>query len=43
MILMDTGIGTGNSSYFLVVSEPVLDKFGTGKKSWNRYRQNLVS
>ena len=27
---------------FLVVSEPVLEKFGTGKKSRNRYRKNLV-
>ena len=30
---MGTGIGTGNFSYFLVVSEPVSEKFGTGKKS----------
>ena len=28
---MGTGIGTGNFSYFLVVSEPVSEKFGTGK------------
>ena len=28
---MGTGIGTGNFSYFLVVSEPVWEKFGTGK------------
>ena len=26
-----------------MVSEPVLEKFGTGKKSRNRYRPNLVS
>ena len=29
--------------HFLVVSEPVLEKIGTGKKSRNRYRSNLVS
>jgi len=39
--------GTGNSRYreffmFLVVSEPVSEKFGTGKKYRNRYRKNLV-
>ena len=28
---MGTGIGTGNFSYFLVVSEPVSEKIGTGK------------
>ena len=28
---------------FLVVSAPVAEKFGTGKKSRNRYRSNLVS
>ena len=28
---------------FLVVSEPVSEKFGTRKKSRNRYRSNLVS
>merc|ERR1712203_1318278 len=28
---------------FMVVSEPVSKKFGTGKKSRNRYRSNLVS
>ena len=27
----------------MVVSEPVSEKFGTGKKSRNRYRSNLVS
>ena len=36
------GTGTGNCSFFLVVSEPVSEKFGTGKKSWNRYRKYLV-
>ena len=40
-------IGTGNSRYweffiFSVVSEPVSEKIGTGKKSRNRYRKNLV-
>ena len=39
--------GTGNSryrefSFFLVVSEPVSEKFGTGKKYRYRYRKNLV-
>ena len=39
--------GTGNSRYrefsiFLVVSEPVSEQIGTGKKSRNRYRSNLV-
>ena len=39
--------GTGNSRYqefliFLVVSEPESEKIGTGKKSRNRYRKNLV-
>ena len=39
--------GTGNSRYrefliFLVVSEPVSEKNGTGKKSRNRYRKNLI-
>ena len=39
-----TGTGTvpGNCSFFLVVSEPVSKKIGTGKKSRNRYRKNLV-
>ena len=41
--IMGTGTGTGNFSFFLVVSEPVSEKFGTGKKSRNRYRSNLVS
>ena len=36
--IMGTGTGTGNFSFFLVVSEPVSEKFGTGKKSRNRYR-----
>ena len=39
---MGTGTGTGNFSFFLVVSEPVSAKFGTGKKYRNRYRKNLV-
>ena len=39
--------GTGNSRYreffiILVVSEPVSEKIGTGKKSRNRYRKNLI-
>ena len=42
-IIMGTGTGTGNFSFFLVVSEPVSEKNGTGKKSWNRYRKNLVA
>ena len=29
--------------HFLVVSEPVSEKIGIGKKSRNRYRSNLVS
>ena len=29
-------------SIFLVVSEPVSEQIGTGKKSRNRYRKNLV-
>merc|ERR1712218_60093 len=41
--IMGTGTGTGNFSFFLVVSEPVSEKFGTGKKSRNRYWKNLVS
>ena len=32
--------GTGNFFIFLVVSEPVSEQIGTGKKSRNRYRQN---
>ena len=28
--------------FFLVVSEPVSEQMGTGKKSRNRYRKNLV-
>ena len=49
---MGNGTGTGNFSFFLVVSEkfgtgkkvsePVLVKNGIGKKSRNRYRKNLV-
>ena len=27
----------------MVISEPVSEEFGLGKKSWNRYRLNLVS
>ena len=34
--------GTGNFSFFLVVSEPVSEQIGTGKKSRNRYWKNLV-
>ena len=34
--------GTGNFFIFLVVSVPVSENIGTGKKSWNRYRKNLV-
>ena len=38
------GIGTGIGKYWYrkKVSEPVSEKFGTGKKSRNRYRKNLV-
>ena len=36
--LMDIGTGTGNFSFFLVVSE----KFGTGKKYRYRYQKYLV-
>ena len=38
------GIGTGieKNWYRKKVSEPVSEKFGTGKKSQNRYRKNLV-
>ena len=33
----------GTGTYMVPVSEPVLEKFGVGKKSRNRYRSNLVS
>ena len=38
------GIGTdiGKNWYRKKVSEPVSEKFGTGKRSRNRYRKNLV-
>ena len=36
--IIGIGTGTGNFSFFLVVSEPVSEKFGTGKKYRNRYR-----
>ena len=38
------GIGTGikKNWYRKKVSEPVSEKFGTGKKSRNRYQKNLV-
>ena len=38
------GIGTGIATnwYRKKVLEPVSEKFGTGKKSRNRYRKNLV-
>merc|ERR1712051_778429 len=38
------GIGTGIGKYWYrkKVSEPVSEKFGTGKKSRNRDRKNLV-
>ena len=36
-------MGTEIFFIFLVVSEPVSEKFGTGKKSRNRYWSNLVS
>ena len=44
---MGTGTGTGNFSFFLVVSEPVSEKFGIGKiwyrkKYRYRYRKHLV-
>ena len=47
MVIRVRRTGTGNSRYreffiFLVVSEPVSKKIGTGKKSRNRYRKNLV-
>ena len=34
--------GIGKNWYREKVSEPVSEKFGTGKKSRNRYRKNLV-
>ena len=34
--------GIGKNWYRKKVSEPVSEKFGTGKKSRNRYRKNLV-
>ena len=34
--------GIGTNCYRKKVSEPVSEKFGTGKKSQNRYRKNLV-
>ena len=36
------GTGIGTNWYRKKVSEPVSEKFSTGKKSRNRYRQNLV-
>ena len=37
-----TGTGIEKNWYRKKVSEPVSVKFGTGKKSRNRYRKNLV-
>ena len=39
---MGTGTYTGIFLFFQVVSEPVSEKFGTGKKSRNRYRKKMV-
>ena len=36
------GTGIGTNWYRKKVSEPVSEKFGTGKRSRNRYRKNLV-
>ena len=36
------GTGIGKIWYRKKVSEPVSEKFGTRKKSQNRYRKNLV-
>ena len=36
------GTGIGKNWYRKKVSEPVSEKFGTGKRSQNRYRKNLV-
>ena len=36
------GTGIGKIWYRKKVSEPVSEKFSTGKKSRNRYRKNLV-
>ena len=36
------GTGIGTNWYRKKVSEPVSEKFGTGKKSRNRYRKNLI-
>ena len=36
------GTGIGKNWYRKKVSEPVSENFGTGKKSRNRYRKNLV-
>ena len=36
------GTGIGKKWYRKKVSEPVWEKIGTGKKSRNRYRKNLV-
>ena len=36
------GTGIGKNWYRKKVSEPVSEKFDTGKKSRNRYRKNLV-
>ena len=36
------GTGIGKNWYRKKVSEPVSEKIGTGKKSQNRYRKNLV-
>ena len=38
----DIGTGIGTNWYRKKVSEPVSEKFGTGKKSRNRYRKKLV-
>ena len=36
------GTGIRNNWYWKKVSEPVSVKFGIEKKSWNRYREDLV-
>ena len=39
---MGTGTGTGNLLFFLVVSEPVSEKFGTEKSPGTGLEKNLV-
>ena len=42
LVMKIIGTGIGKIWYREKVSEPVSEKFSTGKKSRNRYRKNLV-